>query len=209
MILLRFVPNPSRAKSKPKKPTGCGTDGTSVNKDIEKGAGGLNPGDIGFGDFFSKTIDRYRAERTDKLKTWAAERGHSFIFQDIQGRSHLPPDPSHRVNGRHETSREERFSERLHLIFYVEYLIYTISKGILALVRCAESKVDDGTLGKRRFVFPSLKTVTNLAKGLINGESSSLGVDKVSSMGVNVQKVCLGNSLQAPKDPEHLPPRNS
>ncbi|KFY97139.1 hypothetical protein V498_02242 [Pseudogymnoascus sp. VKM F-4517 (FW-2822)] len=184
-----------KAKSKPKKPTGCGTDGTSVNKDIEKGAGGLNPGDIGFGDFFSKTIDRYRAERTDKLKTWAAERGHSFIFQDIQGRSHLPPDPSHRVNGRHETSREERFSERLHLIFYVEYLIYTISKGILALVRCAESKVDDGTLGKRRFVFPSLKTVTNLAKGLIHGESSSLGVDKVSSMGVNVQKT-FGDRLR-------------
>ncbi|OBT67378.1 hypothetical protein VE03_03053 [Pseudogymnoascus sp. 23342-1-I1] len=206
LILLKFVPNPNRAKPKPKRP---GADGASSNRDVEKGVDGLNPGDIGFGDYLSKTIDRYRAERTENLKTWAAERGHSSIFQDIRGRSHLPPDPNQEMNGHHETSREKRFSERLHVIFYVEYLIYTVSKGILAVVRCAESRVEDGTLTKRRFIFPSLKTITKLVKGLIRGEYLNPGIDKISSMGASVQNVSLGHSLQAPKDPEHLPPKNS
>ena len=209
LILLKFVPNPNRAKSKSKNPTdGAGREGASFNQDIEK-AGGINPGDIGFGDYLNKTIDRYRAERTENLKTWAAERGLSSIFRSSQERAHLPPNPDERMQSRHEVSREKRFSERLHLIFYMEFLTYSVSKAILAGVRCAESKATDGALEKRRFIFPSLETVRKLVKGLIHGEDSNPGIDKAGSMGADVQTVSLGHSLQAPKDPEHLPPKNS
>lgn len=210
LILLKFVPSPNRAKSKPKKPLGrVGTEGASFNQDVEKGPNGLNPGDIGFGDYLNETIDKYRIERSETLKTWAAERGLSSIYRDSQERAHLPPNPDQGMHNRHESSREKRFSERLHLIFYMEYLMYSVSKAILTVVRCAESRVTDGTLTKRRFVFPSFKTVTKLVKGLIHGEDSNPGIDKVGSMGADVQTVFLGHSLQAPKDPEHLPPKNS
>jgi hypothetical protein len=207
LILLQFVPNPNRTKSKSKKPTdGAGREGASFNQDIEKG---LNPGDIGFGDYLDKTIDRYRAERTENLKTWAADRGLSRIFRDSQERAHLSPNPDQGMDSRHGGSRDSRFSERIHLIFYMEYLMYSVSKKILAVVRCAESRVTDGTLEKRRFIFPSLKTVTQLVKGLIHGEDSNPEIYKAGGMGADVHTVSLGHSLLTPKDPEHLPPKNS
>ncbi|KFY46763.1 hypothetical protein V494_00343 [Pseudogymnoascus sp. VKM F-4513 (FW-928)] len=208
LILFKFVSNPNRAKSKSKKPAGgVGREGVGFDQDVEKGDG-INPGDIGFGDYLDETINKYRGERTENLKAWAAERGFSYIFHDTQERAHLPPDPNQGIPGRQENSRETRFSERLHLIFYMEYLMYSVSKAILALIRFAESMVADGTMDKRRFIFPSLKTVVKLVKGIIHGEDSDPGVDKAGSMEVDVHTVSLGHSLLAPRDPEHLPPKN-
>lgn len=51
--------------------------------------------------------------------------------------------------------------------------------------------------------------MTKLVKGLIHGEDSNPGTDKAGSMGADVQTISLGHSLQSPKDPEHLPPKNS
>lgn len=90
----------------------------------------------------------------------------------------------------------------------MEYLLYSVSKAILAAVRFADTKVQDGTMTKKRFILPPLRTITKWLKGLVNG-SESATEDILNPSGVDAQTVQLGDSFGAPRDPEHLPPKNA
>ncbi len=87
----------------------------------------------------------------------------------------------------------------------MEYLLYSPANAILAIVRFAELKVADGTMTKRRLIFPACKTVVKIVKGLIDGEEPGPNTDDVDQL----SEIVLGDSFQAPKDPEHLPPTNA
>jgi hypothetical protein len=49
----------------------------------------------------------------------------------------------------------------------MEYLLYSVGKSTLALVWFAEMKVNDGTMGKQRFILPAVKTIRKWIKGIV------------------------------------------
>ena len=79
---------------------------------------------------------------------------------------------------------------------------------MLDLVNFAEHKVEDGTMKRRRLIFPGLrrlkKWVLNLWKG--EDEGTEHAPDLTESGGAGIYS---GQSFEAAKDPEHLLPTNA
>ncbi|KAG9235949.1 hypothetical protein BJ875DRAFT_373159 [Amylocarpus encephaloides] len=190
LVQLRLVPG--------KKSTNAG----SSDADPEKGQDSDNK--ASFADVLERTIDEFREHRSKELQTWAHERGLDSVFQSA--RKHAQENPPTRPPNPRRATRESLASARLHIILYMEYLLYSTSKAILLAVRFADSKVTDGTMSKKRFIIPTLETLTKWFKGILDGdENPSEDVDPGAS---GEQTFQLGDSFQSPRDPEHLPPKN-
>jgi hypothetical protein len=155
-----------------------------------------------FADNLERKTEEFREQRSTELRLWAQKRGFNSVFQSAAKYAHK--SPSHEAIDPALASRETLASARLHIILYMEYLLYSVSKAILVAVRFADSKHNDGTMSKKRFIFPTLKTVIKWLKSLLNGTESSDELDPAAE----AQTILLGDSFQSPRDPEHLPPRN-
>ncbi|PVH88337.1 hypothetical protein DL98DRAFT_478193 [Cadophora sp. DSE1049] len=189
LISLRFLPAP-----------------VATSEDAEKGASDPRPGNTGFGDFLLRTIDECREQRSAHLRLWTEERGLSSVFQTTTKHYTSPPTGVKQKELRIETTaREVLASKRLHIILFMEYLLYSVCMAVLELVRFAEAKSSDGTFDKKRIIVPKLKTVIKWVKGLVSGEDTDPTANVDQSAGV--ETVYLGDSFRASKDPEHLPPR--
>jgi hypothetical protein len=206
LVLLKLIPEPKKAKKVAVNDSEKA--GAALGEDIEKAAPNPGPGDIGFGNYLEREIKEFRKQRSESLEAWAKERGLSSIFHTSSKHVHWPSGPDHDRYKALRSIREIRASQRLHLILYMEYLLYSVAKSTLALVRFAEAKVEDGSMKKQRFIFPALRTIQKWIRGIIDGEDSSPGIGNLDNMMGNVETVYLGDSLKTPKDPEHLPPKN-
>jgi hypothetical protein len=203
LILLKLIPSP---KTKAHQATDDAIPSRPpLSDDVEKGIPPPSPGDLVFGDYLEREIDTFRKQRSDSLENWAKERGLSSVFHTSTRHVRFPSEGFHEGYKTLRSIRETRASQRLHLILYMEYLLYSVAKATLALVRFAEQKVADGTMKKQRFVLPAAKTIRKWIQGILTGRDTSSGLD--SMMG-NAETVYLGDSLKTPKDPEHLPPKN-
>jgi hypothetical protein len=187
LVLLGLAPSPKK----------------KVDGDIETGAGTPKPGDLNFGDYLEQRLQDFRKERSSEIQLWAEEKGLSSAFKNTA--KHPTPPANVNETNPGPAAREILASRRLHIVLYMEYLLYSTAKAILAIVRFAESKVADGTMAKRRFIFPAYKTVLKIAKDLINGDEPGPDTQDIDPLGETI----LGDSFQAPKDPEHLPPKNA
>jgi hypothetical protein len=173
--------------------------------DIENGITAPKAGEANYGDYLERRIDEFRIKRSEDLQLWAEERGLGSVFQTT-AKEYIPPPDMNEDNISSGTSARARLaSKRLHLVLYMEFLLYSVSKTILALIRFAESKVEDGTLAKQRFIFPTLRIIRKLIKDLFSGDEPNTDLEQVTGS----ETVHLGDSFHLPKDPEHLPPRNT
>lgn len=181
LILLGLAP-----KSK-KPPSGrkAAKDGSTLEHDIEKGATKPAPGDHGFGDFLDAEIQDFRKQRTERLQTWTKERGLDSVFHSAASTKHVqfPSQPNRDGYKSLKLLREARASQRLHLILYMEYLLYSVAKATLELVRFAELKANDGTMQKSRLILPKAKIIYKWVKGLLDGDDSGgPDMDKMDHM---------------------------
>lgn len=90
----------------------------------------------------------------------------------------------------------------------MEFLLWSTGRAVLALVQFADRKVEDGTLKKNRLILPSLKRLKKWVTSSLKIENASLehapDTTEAGAMGIY-----SGESFQATKDPEHLPPTNA
>ena len=203
LLLLGLISTPKISKAKAK--------GKAVNLeiDVEKGADFPRPGDAGYGDYLEERMKAFRTNRSVELSTWAKERGLSEVFRKTQN-SNIPPPEARLHRPESETiARELLMSERLHIVLYMEYLLYSVAKCVLATVRFAERKTEDGTFKRYRLIVPALKTIKKLARGLLSGKEASADLENLAQSAPNAETVYLGDSLQRPRNPEHLPPKNA
>jgi Putative ER transporter, 6TM, N-terminal/Fusaric acid resistance protein-like len=188
MILLKLAPNPKKKES----------------GDVESGTGPPKPGDLTFGDYLDQRIHGFRKERSSELQLWAEEKGLNSVFKNTAKFRNAPVNQDN-INSETE-ARDITASKRLHIVLYMEFLLYSTAKAILGIVRFAELKVSDGTMAKKRFIFPAYKTVIKIIQSLINGDEPGPDTEDMEALG---ETVSLGDSFQKPKDPEHLPPKNA
>lgn len=62
---------------------------------------------------------------------------------------------------------------------------------------------------RQKFIFPTFDILRKLVKGLVSGEDSRPDIDRLDNVAGNVESIYLGASFGGPKDPEHLPPKNT
>ena len=90
----------------------------------------------------------------------------------------------------------------------MEFLLWSTGRAVLSLVQFADRKVEDGTMKKRRLILPGnrrlKKWIFNLWKG--EDEGTEHTPDLIESGGAGIYS---GQSFEAAKDPEHLPPTNT
>lgn len=90
----------------------------------------------------------------------------------------------------------------------MEFLLWSTGRAVLDLVRFADLKMEEGTMKKKRFIFPSMKRIKKWIYSTVevkdtNNEQTP---DDVETGGTGIY---VGDSFKAAKDPEHLPPTNS
>ena len=89
----------------------------------------------------------------------------------------------------------------------MEFLLWSAGRAVLGLVHFADKKVEDGTLKKNRLLLPGLKRIKKWVINCLKVEDATLehAPDTAEAGGVSIYS---GESFQATKDPEHLPPTN-
>jgi hypothetical protein len=79
------------------------------------------------------------------------------------------------------------------------------ARGVLNLVKYADSKVDDGTMAKKRLIFPTRKQMKKWFWALLSREDSNLDYQAYSTRSGS-PTVYLDDVIQGEKDTEHLRP---
>jgi hypothetical protein len=89
----------------------------------------------------------------------------------------------------------------------MDFLLYSVAKSVLELVRFAEARAEDGTMKRKRLVLPRSKTIFKWLKNLLFTSKSS-PAENFDKHPEEFEIIRLGDSLKGAKDPEHLPPKN-
>lgn len=87
----------------------------------------------------------------------------------------------------------------------MEHQFLATAQGILSLARWADSKVEDGTMKKKRLILPGWKRMRKWMWAAISREDNNLDYQAASTRCGTVT-VYLGDALHSDKDTEHLPP---
>ena len=90
----------------------------------------------------------------------------------------------------------------------MEFLLWSTGQAVIAFVQFADRKVEDGTMKKNKLITPGLKRLKKWVTASVKVEDAGVehSPDTTESGGVNIYS---GQSFQAAKDPEHLPPTNA
>jgi hypothetical protein len=176
--LLGFIPAAKKSAKKPGEHIRNRPD-----EDVERGPRVSVPGEIGYGDYLELEIQSFRKQRTEILQAWTKKEGHDSVFRAPTTKHvQFASESSHDGCRSLKMLREARASQRLHLIIYLEYLLYSVARAILVLVRFAESKVKDGTMQKSHFIIPPARVFYKWVRSLIDGEDSGPAIEKVDNM---------------------------
>lgn len=90
----------------------------------------------------------------------------------------------------------------------MEFLLWSSGRAVLDLVKFADTKVEAGTMKKKRLITPGTKRITKWVPAALSTEDSSAdhSPDTSESTVVTIQ---VGDAYQKSKDPEHLPPTSA
>jgi hypothetical protein len=91
------------------------------------------------------------------------------------------------------------------MVSKLEYSFLMAAQGVLNLVKYADSKVQDGTMAKKRLVYPTWKQLKKWFWASLYREDGNLDYQAYSTRSGS-PTVRLDDALQAEKDAEHLPP---
>ncbi|KAF4633791.1 hypothetical protein G7Y89_g4321 [Cudoniella acicularis] len=98
-----------------------------------------------------------------------------------------------------------RAIRQLNLVLYMDFLLYSVAKSILELIRFAEARAEDSTIKGKRLMLPRSKTIFKWLKNLLFTSKSS-PAENFDKYPEEFEIIRLRDSLKDAKDPEHLPP---
>ncbi|RDW94776.1 hypothetical protein BP5796_00539 [Coleophoma crateriformis] len=184
-LVLELLPKPKKKKG----------------EDVEAADGSeVKPGDPGFAKYLALRMKEFYGKRGAVLKAWAVEKGLSEeIFDSAKPLADDPKDFTP------DTTQHRRDQQQLYLILYMEHLLYSTGVAITALVKFADSKVEDGTMKKKRIIFLGMR---RLKKWLLSvGSEEDTNADDLSpdSLEAGNNNIYMGAGYKPKKDPEHLP----
>ncbi|KAJ5973853.1 hypothetical protein N7481_011063 [Penicillium waksmanii] len=138
-------------------------------------------------------IERFLQGREDPLGTWLSWTG-------IDQSSETPTG----VN----SQQRERYQFQLFFLLDMESSLISTARRILDLIKYAGSKVDDGTMGKKRLVHPTWKLIKKWFWAALSREDQELDYYQYSRRSGTV-RIYLNDVIQTGTDPEHLLPKST
>lgn len=191
LLALELVKLPKKSKS------GAKDD----DEDVEAKGDVVKPGDHGFSDFMDKKIIAFYSQRKVTLHEWCKQRGIDSPTSGLADAETLKE--SFDESGIDEHARKQR---QLFAILYMEWLLYCASRSVYNLVLWADKKVDDGTMQKKRLIYPGVRRTRKWIMSVLNKEDSSDDYHQGMNGSDGQHDIYLGDSYSSRKDPEHLPP---
>lgn len=164
--------------------------------DIEAKGEEVKPGDDGFSKVIQQKLEQFDATKGEALRAWVKERAL------VRGEDSLSS------SGLSSSEARERDQAQLYCLLYMERLMHASGEAMHDLVAFADKKVEDGTMSRKRFIFPSQRRLRKWMLSIFHEEDSSAEQSPdVLETGVNV--VYVGDGYNRKKDPEHLPAENA
>ncbi|KAK5047031.1 hypothetical protein LTR84_006973 [Exophiala bonariae] len=171
-------------------------------KDIENGAQNPpSPGDPAFAAYLKARVDAFREHREGTVQRWCEKKGI-----DVPAKFWEEPSAHLRFQESvtfQEVVRQKQNHQQLYLALYLESLLNSVGKGILDMVLFADSKVQDGTMAKNRFIFPGWRRIHKLLQNSFKSIDAGETLPHSNASEIFVR---VGDALSGSKDPEHLPP---
>lgn len=173
-----------------------------VVQDVENNAQNVPaPGDLGFAAYLKASMDAFQEHREGTVQRWCEKKGI-----DVPAR--FWEDPSVQYNFQdsaafQEVVRQKQNHQQLYLVLYLEYLLNSVGKAVLDMVLFADSKVQDGTMSKNKFIFPGWRRIRKLIQNSYKKVDAEQTLPESQASGIFIR---VGDALSVSKDPEHLPP---
>ena len=175
--------------------------GNANREDIEAKGELIQPGQRGFAEYMDKRIVEFYQARKVTLHDWCESRNISLPLEN-------PKNGNFNWDEHLDTaSRNERVrgQKQLFSVLYMEWLLYCASRAVYDLVLYADRKVEDGSMKRKRFIFPGLRRTRKWITSIVSREDSSNDDHQAMAGADGEQNVNLGDSFGRRHDPEHLP----
>jgi len=170
-----------------------------------------HPGDRDFQSYHFKRVDDYHSQKRNLLRRWCELRGFNLpdnFFEHAQDAEFTAPDWYHNVKNNDE---RQKYRARLFIVLYVDYLLDSIALTVHDFVKFADSKVENGKLGRKRLIVPGVKRLRKWIKSSYSRKQDAYNDEQhgMNEDGNRASNVYLGDAYNKRKDPEHLPPSNA
>ena len=160
------------------------------NRNDVEARGELKSGDPMFAEYMDKKIQAFHGRRSDFLDTWARER-------DALQKSHA---------GKETNSLGH---QHVYIILHLEHIIYSVAVAVYELVLFADLKARDGTMSRKRLLYPSLRKISTLVGNTLAGSPEFTLTTAGEHLDGRERGFKGKTAIQSrAKDPQHLPPRN-
>lgn len=155
----------------------------------EEAQGGLKPGDPTFTQYMDRKVQEFHSRRSEFLSAWARER-------DALRR---PGTQSNSLDQQH-----------VYVVLHMEHLIHSIAVAVYDLVLFADLKSRDGTMARKRLLYPSLRKISTLVGNTLGG-NPDFSLETAGEHLDGKERGFKGktNIQSKARDPQHLPPRNA
>ena len=161
-----------------------------ASNDVEA-RGELKPGDPTFAEYMDRKIQSFHGRRAEFLNAWAKEC--NALRRDATGDQTNASDQQH-----------------LYIILHMEHIVNSIAAAVYELVLFADLKAREGTMAKKRFIYPSLRRVFTFLGSTLR-RNPDLDVDGAGDYvdGKDRGFKAKTSVQSGARDPQHLPPRNA
>jgi len=176
--------------------------GSADQDDVEAKAGTVKPGDKDFARHFETKIEEFYSSRDQTIQDWCIQKG--LGVQPTSLRDHVDWNKALKLVS---TVTRQRNQRELFVALYMEYLMWATGRAILDFVKFSDSKVEDGTMTKKRLILPGRKRFMKWVMSCLSSDSTPH--EDVGTIDVGHNQVYLGSSFSNSKDPEHLPAVNA
>ena len=170
----------------------------SEKNDVERGLATARPGDAEYLQHLEEVSAKFWDRRAEALKVWCMQKNVPFLDYNPETKESVDMRLTRMFSGDH--SRQQLF-----LILYMEFLLHATAEAVIDLVRDADRMVADGTMTRRRFLFPGRRRLKKWLKGAFKIEDSN-NEHAIDSYEEAIYTVSLGDAFKKRKNPEHLPP---
>lgn len=174
----------------------------TATTDVENGAQNPPPpGSPAFAAYLKASMDTFREHREGTVQRWCEKKGID-VPAKFWEKPLAHPNFEDSITFQ-EVVRQKQNHQQLYLALYLESLLNSVGKGVLEMVLFADSKVQDGTMAKNRFIFPGWRRIHKLLQNSFRRVDAG---ETFSDSDASEVSIRMGDALSGSKDPEHLPP---
>ena len=165
-----------------------------VAADAEKGEA-VSPGMPGYSDYLEQEVGKFLKHRQGVLEEWCRRKDIALpqTFFDDAGKNYSMSELGESAEA---CLRKRENQQQLYLILYLRFLSWSTGAAILRMARFADSKVEDGTMKKKRLIVPGWRRLHKLFREAFASTSDSDYEIDADITGTNVY---MGDSLRARK----------